>query len=241
MAWWRGADRVGHTKGPNHPDIAIELQEQDEHLRRLLAGIDRRGGWGHTTLLVVSDHGMTEATERVEIREPLERAGIAADVLAGAAVARVYLEDPKLRDAAYRVLKALSNTKIYTAETVPDALRVKHPSRNGDLMLVTTPPHTFRTIGLIRTAASCCGAGFTHWKAGEHGYAPSHPEMGAIFLGMGRGFPRGVRIGAVRNVDIAPTIAMLLGIDPPAQAEGRAVCELDSSASVAMEPGAPRR
>jgi arylsulfatase A-like enzyme len=53
--------------------------------------------------------------------------------------------------------------------------------------------------------------------------------------------PRGVRIGAVRNVDIAPTIAMLLGIDPPAQAEGRALSELDSTASIATKSGVPRR
>ena len=240
MSWWHGADRVGHTKGPNHPDIAIELQKQDEHLQRLLAGIDRRDGWGHTTLFIVSDHGMTEVTEPLRIREPLERAGIAADVRVGAAVARVYLEDPKLRDAAYRVLKALSDTKVYTAETIPDALRVKHSSRNGDLMLVTTPPHTFRTKGMARTVAAWFGGRFTHRKTGAHGYAPDHPDMGAIFLGMGRGLPRGVRIGAVRNIDIAPTIAMLLGIDPPAQAEGRVIRELDSTAGTGTELGAPR-
>jgi arylsulfatase A-like enzyme len=64
--------------------------------------------------------------------------------------------------------------------------------------------------------------------------------MGAIFLGMGRGFPQGVRIGAVRNIDIAPTIAMLLGIDPPAQAEGRVIRELDSMAGKGTELRAPR-
>jgi len=240
MAWWHGTDHVGHTKGPNHPDIAIELQKQDDHLTRLLAGIDRRDGWGHTTLLIVSDHGMTEATGRIQVRESLERAGIAADVLAGAAVARVYLEDPKLQDAAYRVLDTLSNSKTYTAETIPDALRVKHPSRNGDLMLVATPPHTFRKLSLIRTAVSWFGARFMHWKMGVHGYVPDHPDMGTIFLGMGRGLPRGVRIGAVRTIDIAPTIAVLLGIDPPAQAEGRAIRELDSIASVATKSGSSR-
>jgi predicted AlkP superfamily pyrophosphatase or phosphodiesterase len=183
---------------------------------------------------------MTEVTEQLRIREPLKRAGIAADVLAGAAVARVYLKDPKLRDAAYRLLKALSDTKVYTAETVPDALRVKHPSRNGDLMLVTTPPHTFRTTGWARTVASWFGDWFMHRKTGAHGYAPDHPDMGAIFLGMGRGLPQGVQIGAVRNIDIAPTIAMLLGIDPPAQAEGRVIRELDSMAGKETELGAPR-
>jgi predicted AlkP superfamily pyrophosphatase or phosphodiesterase len=239
MMWWRGADRVGHTKGPDHPDIAIELRKQDDHLARLLAGIDRREGWGHTTLLIVSDHGMTEVSKAIEVREPLERAGIAADVLGGTAVVRVYLEDPKQRDAAYRVLKPLSNAKVYTAETIPDALRVKHPSRNGDLMLVTTPPHTFRRRGRVRAAVSWLGSLFTDSKTGGHGYAPDHPDMGAVFLGMGRGLPRGVRIGPVRNIDIAPTIAVLLGIDPPAHAEGRAIGELDRTARVVSESVAP--
>jgi arylsulfatase A-like enzyme len=223
MAWWHGADRVGHRKGPNHPDIVTQLRKQDDHLTHLLAGIDRRGGWDHTTLLIVSDHGMAEAGEPIEIREPLERAGIGAEILAGAAVARIYLEDPMQRDAAYRVLEPLPNANVYTAEMIPDELRVKHPSRNGDLMLIATPPYTFRTSGWLRAVASW----FTNSKMGVHGYPPVHPEMGAIFLGMGRGLPRGVRIGPVRNIDIAPTVAALLGIDPPAQAEGRAIGELE--------------
>jgi predicted AlkP superfamily pyrophosphatase or phosphodiesterase len=236
MAWWHGADRVGHRKGPDHPDIVNQLRKQDDQLTRLLAGIDRRDRWGHTTLLIVSDHGMTEAGESIEIHEPLERAGILADILVGSAVARVYLEDPKQRDAAYRVLKPLSNAQVYTADAIPDSLRVKHPSRNGDLMMLAIPPYTFRTNGWFRTVTSW----FTRSKMGVHGYPPDHPDMGAIFLGMGRGLPQGVRIGPVRNIDIAPTIAALLGIDPPAHAEGRAIGELDWTGSVGTEPGAPR-
>jgi predicted AlkP superfamily pyrophosphatase or phosphodiesterase len=183
---------------------------------------------------------MTDATERIWVREPLARAGIAAEVIARAAVARVYLQDPEQRDAAHRALSALPNTEIYTVETIPNALRAKHPSRNGDLMLVATPPHTFRTRGWISSAVWWFPALFMNWKMGVHGYTPDHPEMGAIFLGMGRGVPRGVRIGPVRNIDIAPTIAMLLGIDPPVHAEGRIIREFESAGSVAVESGVLR-
>ena len=107
-------------------------------------------------------------------------------------------------------------------------------------MLVTSPPHTFRKTGCVRAAFSWFVTRFMHWKSGAHGYSPDHPEMGAIFLGMGRGLPRGVRTGAMRNIDIAPTIAALLGIEPPADAEGRVISELESMGSVATESGASR-
>ena len=55
-----------------------------------------------------------------------------------------------------------------------------------------------------------------------HGYRPEHPDMAGIFLARGRAAPAGARTGAVHAVDVAPTVAALLGIDPPEQSEGRA-------------------
>ena len=53
-----------------------------------------------------------------------------------------------------------------------------------------------------------------------HGYAPDHPDMGGILLAMGRGVSAGTRLPAVRMIDVAPTVAKLLGIEPPAHSEG---------------------
>ena len=44
--------------------------------------------------------------------------------------------------------------------------------------------------------------------------------MGGVLLAMGRGVPAGSRLPAVRMIDVAPTVARLLGIEPPLQAEG---------------------
>jgi arylsulfatase A-like enzyme len=44
--------------------------------------------------------------------------------------------------------------------------------------------------------------------------------MGAIFLAVGRGVGVGAVLPTVRAIDVAPTVSRLLGIDPPAHAEG---------------------
>jgi predicted AlkP superfamily pyrophosphatase or phosphodiesterase len=236
MAWWHGADGVGHMKGPNHPDIAAQLLEQDGHLQRLLAGVDERERWPSTSLLVVSDHGMTEVTETVPIRESLEAAGIAAKVIPRSSTASVDLEDPADQDAAFAALNAIPGVKAYPEESIPEALRVRYPARTGDLMAITTPPRTFYEASWIQSAILWFGASFRDWTPGMHGYAPEHPDMGAILLGMGRGVPRGKRIGPVRSIDVAPTIARLLGIDPPTGSEGVAIAEFDPTSSASPDP-----
>ena len=56
---------------------------------------------------------------------------------------------------------------------------------------------------------------------GAHGYDPArYPEMHGIFVALGRGVPKGARLPRVRAIDVAPTVAKLLGIEPPAQSEG---------------------
>jgi hypothetical protein len=61
-----------------------------------------------------------------------------------------------------------------------------------------------------------------------HGFLPGRPEMGAIFYALGRGVPRGKALGEVRSVDVAATVARLLGIEPPAQSEGKAIAGFGS-------------
>ena len=58
---------------------------------------------------------------------------------------------------------------------------------------------------------------------GMHGYLPSNPDMHAIFYAMGRGVPGDLELGAVRVIDVAPTVSQLLGIEPPRDAEGRPI------------------
>jgi predicted AlkP superfamily pyrophosphatase or phosphodiesterase len=223
MAWWHGADGVGHRKGPDHPDIATQMRSQDLQLGALLAGIDAREGWGHTTLIVVSDHGMTEFDEVVPVQGPLDAAGVAARVIPGAATAHIFLDDPADLDRAYEVLAGISQAEVYRGDALPASLRLRHPKRTGDLVMLAEPPRTLYEVRRFRGALRWLVKTFFGWDSGAHGYSPDYPDMGAILLAVGRGVKPGTKLGPTRNIDIAPTIARLLGIDPPAQSEGRPI------------------
>ena len=48
---------------------------------------------------------------------------------------------------------------------------------------------------------------------GTHGYLNTDPAMQAIFIAWGAGIPRGVHLDKLSNLDIAPSIAALLGLE----------------------------
>lgn len=57
---------------------------------------------------------------------------------------------------------------------------------------------------------------------GAHGYDPNLPDMSAIFYAAGPDIGTGT-INQVRNIDIAPTILNLLGVQPAATVQGSAI------------------
>ncbi len=55
---------------------------------------------------------------------------------------------------------------------------------------------------------------------GMHLFGPQWPEMRAVFIIAGPGVNEGADLGEMRQIDVAPTLCAILGIDPPRQAIG---------------------
>jgi arylsulfatase A-like enzyme len=232
MAWWHGADHAGHDHGPDSDATRESLREQDRILGTLLAGLDARNAWPETTLLIVSDHGMTAYRETLDVGALLADAGVRTRrVIHAMATAQVHLARPAAAPRAVAALRAKPGLAAWPRDEIPAALRYRHP-RAGDVVALAEPP-------LALMPASARGARFG-WFArllgrtpGAHGYDPArYPEMHGIFVALGRGVPKGARLPRVRALDVAPTAAALLGIAPPAQCEG---------APIAFEPRPPSR
>src|SRR5690606_8840192 len=101
-------------------------------------------------------------------------------------------------------------------------LRLSHPTRSGDLVLITEPPYTFsRPAGMAGTLRSWLHA--LGMSFGGHGYDPRHPDIAGVFLAMGRGVPAELVLPEVHPVAVGRTVARLLGIEPPRQSEGKPV------------------
>jgi predicted AlkP superfamily pyrophosphatase or phosphodiesterase len=220
LSWWHGADTAGHRHGLASEKTTASLREQDRHLARLLEALDQRRVWSHTTLMVVSDHGMIGVSEGIDAMAPLKKARIRGRAIPGGAYALIYLDDPSQREAAIAALSAVEGVRAFPADSVPEGLRFRHPTRTGDVVALTDPPRTFvrpwsRGAGMLRVSR------LFGTTVGAHGYDPSgYPEMDGILLALGRGVDAAAILPRVRAIDVAPTIAGLLGIDPPAHAEG---------------------
>jgi predicted AlkP superfamily pyrophosphatase or phosphodiesterase len=60
---------------------------------------------------------------------------------------------------------------------------------------------------------------------GTHGHLPRQAYMHATFLAAGAGIKAGARLRTIESVDVAPTIARMLGIHLP-KSEGRVLTEI---------------
>src|SRR5262249_52990887 len=57
-------DHAGHDFGPDTPELSAALATLDGALGRLVDGVRQLGLAGRTTIVVVSDHGMTPLSDR---------------------------------------------------------------------------------------------------------------------------------------------------------------------------------
>ena len=95
-----------------------------------------------------------------------------------------------------------------------------HPTRTGDLVVFAYPPYQFdgETPGTL-----VARSGFF----GQHGYAPDLMDltytgvnMHAAFIAAGDTLAFNKRVTGLRTIDLAPTIAYLLGVPEPQQSQG---------------------
>jgi len=95
-----------------------------------------------------------------------------------------------------------------------------HPDRSGDVVVVTRPPYQFDAAPPGQRIA------FSQFF-GQHGYLPNlvdlahNVNMHATFVAAGPGIRHRDPLSGVRAIDVAPTLAFLLGVPGPQNARGK--------------------
>ena len=205
-AWFHGADHESHLHGPDSTAVEKSLRGQNAALEVLLAGIAERDLWSSTSLLLVSDHGMMVPERRVDLGAALSGAGLDARVIGIGGFVSVRVEQAQAARAV-EIARGLG-LSAWRREQAPASLRVANP-RFGPVVVVAPRDTAVVYEGLVLT--------------GFHGHPPDVPEMAAVLVAAGRGIAVGARLPAVLNVDVAPTVLALLGLEIPAWMEGRPI------------------
>ena len=92
--------------------------------------------------------------------------------------------------------------------------------REPDIMLSAKDGYSFSGTAAGDDVISSSGS-----PKGSHGYLPTHPLMYGSFIASGAGIKKGVKLGDISNMDVAPTIAAVLGLEMK-DVDGRVLKEI---------------
>jgi predicted AlkP superfamily pyrophosphatase or phosphodiesterase len=217
-------DSVQHNYGPGSLAASSAMGFLDGQVARVLDALDTAGLRQRATVIVVSDHGFKAAPRVVRPNVLLRQAGLLegtgdavvcdAYALSEGGTAMVYVTD-RSRVAELRPrLKALFGrvegiTEVRDRTDFPK-LGMPDPDENlqmADLVLVAAEGYGFGVESTGAPVDTLPNAG-----TGRHGYPNTDPDMNAIFIASGNGIKPGARLDQIANVDVAATIASLLGL-----------------------------
>ena len=231
-------DYSHHMHGPRSGPGFTALELADRLLGDLIDAVDRSGLREKTTIVVATDHGFKKVTQFVQPNVALKKAGLArglgptvsscdAYVMAQGGMAFAYVTNPARRSELLPRLREMFSTMEGIAEVIDGEkgheLGMPTPDENtgmGDLILFASEGYAFRKdVTGEEVVVPAVNYG------GTHGYPASDPELDGIFIAHGPNIKPGTVVDRVSNLDVAPTLARIMGLTLP-EVDGRAIEEI---------------
>jgi predicted AlkP superfamily pyrophosphatase or phosphodiesterase len=236
-------DDTNHEYGPMSSASFTAMAFLDDRVKQILDVVQHAGLSRRTTLIIVSDHGFRTVLHTLHPNVLLRDKGLlleekdqpkqGAYVISKGGIAMVYADQrPELISQLRGIFTGAEGVdRVYGVDEF-SKIGLPLPAASDqapDLVLIPKPDYAF---------SSKEGKSFITppTEGGTHGYLNTDPKMQAIFLAWGAGIPKGIHLNAISNLDVAPTIAALLGLEMK-QTRGHAVQEIVSRVKAERSSG----
>ncbi len=227
-------DSVQHKSGPSSVQFRVALKRTDRLLKRIYDQVHKTGLGPHTVFIITGDHGFTDVSYMFAPNVLLIEHGLiqrdGSEIVDWTAMAEntsgsagVYLKDPEDREMLRRVKELFADharddfgRPMYRIVDRPEL------DQHG-----AAPEAAFFLEGIPPYMSSGAFTGHFSRNAalrGNHGYLPTEEDMHTGFVAFGPGI-RQTKLGIMELIDIAPTIAAILGFEMP-DVEGRVLTEI---------------
>jgi arylsulfatase A-like enzyme len=234
IMWINEPDSAGHRHGVGAPETLRAAANVDKQIGRIVAAHAENGLSDRVNVFVTSDHGFSTNAGRFSVARTLRENDVAADELTIVGN-MIFLarDDPAL---LVRVVEALQRDpeagNVYTRPARPGSSEGIVPGTLSTAVIqwdharaadvVVSPGWTDEVNEFGFAGASTRGGR----SAASHG-SDSPYDMQIRLVAAGPDIKRGVRSRVpTGNVDLAPTVLHLLGIEPPPDMSGRVLHEL---------------
>ncbi|MBI2820764.1 MAG: alkaline phosphatase family protein [Acidobacteria bacterium] len=212
-------DSAQHRYGKHSAQALRAFELTDARVGSIVQAVREAEMDSSTTFIITGDHGFSHTHSALQPNVILRRAGLIqadadgkiSDWQAVAHGGAVRLKDPSddelarrvekifrdLADGQYRgVLRILDRLELDALGAYPEALLMLEPVQGYSVSA------SFVDDAFVIPSA---------WP-GNHGYLPAKPDMHTGLITAGAGIRPHVRVPLARQIDIAPTVARLLGL-----------------------------
>jgi predicted AlkP superfamily pyrophosphatase or phosphodiesterase len=234
-------DSTQHRYGPRTHAAMTTMSLLDAQVAEIVAAVDRAGLSARTTFVVVSDHGFKLVKRQIRLNAAFMKAALLkaqdgkvlqsdAYVVPEGGSAIVYLTVPDpTGELLARARKAIAGVEGIDGVVEPaDYARfgLPLPTVNNQMgVLFVTPKDGYSFTAAVGEEVVVDAA---EGSLGAHGYPATDADLSALFIAAGAGIRQGVTLGVIDNVDVAPTMAELLGLNLP-NVDGKVLSEILST------------
>jgi predicted AlkP superfamily pyrophosphatase or phosphodiesterase len=209
--YFSDVDDAGHSHGPDSPKVLEAARRLDGTLGRLISGIRKLGLLDRTTLVVVSDHGMSPvANNRVIFVDDYLNLS-AVDVIEWTPNLGLRPRSSTVEHIFHALKDKHPALAVYKREDIPSHLHYRASNRIPPIVALADDGWTITTRRRHRLASA---TGLR--DRGAHGYDPRHKSMHGLFVAAGPGVRQGAIVPPFENVHIYNFLCELLGLTPAA-------------------------
>ncbi|EWS79588.1 hypothetical protein BF93_12890 [Brachybacterium phenoliresistens] len=234
-------DSARHRHGTYGPHVEESLREVDAHLAGLLEALDAADGAEQANIVLVSDHGHIDVEQHTNLNRVFADRGLLRVDESGALVdydviclgaglsGQLFLADglaPERFAEVEMLLAEIEADSQYRIERIwtSDETRRDYGLDGPFAWVVESEPGVI--VGQAWDRRPVVRRGDEDFPAlkGAHGHAPRHGGQ-PVLIAAGPAFESGADLGRRSMLDIAPTLARVLGLELP-DAEGAVLAEL---------------
>ena len=202
-------DHVGHDYGPETPEMLEAIRHEDAALGLLETGLRQLNLFDRTTIVTVSDHGMTSLSrDRVIFLDD-------------------YVDLSRVDVVGWGELLQV-RPRSGTVEELYQAIRGRHPSMTVYKREDVPARFHYRDNPRIQPVVALAAEGWeitshARWDAdlarhrkrgGAHGFDPQLPSMHGLFVAAGPRVRQGVVAPEFQNIHIYDFLCAVLGLTP---------------------------
>lgn len=238
-------DTMRHHHGVFSNEATEAIHRHDRRLGRILSALEQTDRLQETTIIILGDHSALDESKAINLNVIFREKGlISADVNGRISEwkayckscdgsAYIYLKDPNDTASKQTVKNILDNLITVTDNGIETILTGEEAGRKGAdstcaFMLEARLGYYFleNHIGTYLNEVTVEDVrSDSKYTFACHGYSPEKSNYTTFFLASGKGIKQGEVIPSMHLVDIAPTLARLLGVEL-GETDGEVVAQL---------------